>query len=260
MTMENYLSMRQNLGDVARTSADPSARVAASTMIDELEKLPLQTGAGAEVKQLADTARSLAKQRFDDLKADPAYKAAIEGNVAPDDFVRKFVINGKRDDIATMAQNLSSEPVARQTMGVAVLDHLRDAARLNPNYEGNFAAASFNKQLGKFSPSAQSIFQNGEGQTLQSLGNYATNATTQPKGSFINNSNTAVVSGRDAAIEKAKSAAASGAESLVNAKVPFLGSLGRAYFGGRAKAAEEAANRAAMEENFRRSMNPDLTK
>jgi hypothetical protein len=184
--------MRKNLGDVARTSSDPAARTAASAMIDEMEKFPLADGATQQVKTLADNARALARQRFQELDADPAYKAAIAGNMAGEDFVRKFVINGKSNALPQMAANLTGDDVARQTMGTAVLDHLREAARLDPTYRGNFAADSFARQVQRFDPLSDSIFQNGEGQTLQSLANYAKNSTAQPKGSFVNNSNTFV--------------------------------------------------------------------
>jgi hypothetical protein len=48
MTFEDYLSLRRNLGDIARTSTDGSTRKAASFMIEELEKLPLKKEAAAQ--------------------------------------------------------------------------------------------------------------------------------------------------------------------------------------------------------------------
>lgn len=256
MTMENYLNMRQNLGDVARTSADPSARTAASTMIDQLEKLPLDPGAPQQVKTMADTARAMARQRFQELDADPAYKAAIDGSMAPEDFVKKFVINGKSNTLPVMAQNLAGDDLARQTMGTAVIDHLRDAARLNPNYEGNFAADSFNKQLQRFAPNAESLFQKGEGQTLQTLANYAKNSTAQPRGSFVNNSGTMVATARDMATQKAKNIASGVAEAAANRIIPGLGTVGREWFRGSAQTKAAAAAQQAMDQNFQNMTQP----
>lgn len=202
MTFENFEAMRTNLATIQRTATDGLERRAAGEIRQAMEDLPLAPEA-AKLKPLADRARSLARERFQAIDADPAYAAVVNGTVQPDDFVRKFITAGKRDDLARMAQTLSGDEAARQTMGVAALDHLRDAARLNPHFEGNFASASFNKALQKLGPNIQSMLPPQAVEQLEQLGRVANYTTAQPRGSFVNNSNTFVA----AAADHAKSAA-----------------------------------------------------
>lgn len=213
MTFENFESLRTNLARTMRSpSADGNVKAAAGVIREEMEKLPLDAAA-AQLKPYADAARSAARAQFQALEADPAYKAAVEGTVAPDRFVSRFVINAPRDDVLRMRDNLSFNPTAIQTIGVSALDHLRDAARLNPHYEGNFAAASYNKALQGLSPKMQALLPPAAAENLEKLGNVARYTTAQPKGSFVNNSNTFVSSVADygaGALEGAANVAAHG--------------------------------------------------
>lgn len=52
------------------------------------------------------TPRALAKERFDMQDAIPALKAAVQGDIAPEDFVRRFVTGGKVDDVVRMGELL----------------------------------------------------------------------------------------------------------------------------------------------------------
>lgn len=196
MTFENFEALRTNLATIQRTATDGLERRAAGVIRQQMEDLPLMKGA-ERLKGIADQARRLAKQRFAALDADPAYKAAVEETIPPDRFVQRFVIGGTRDNLGKM---VAAIPDAQQTMGVAVLDYLRDQARLNPHYEGNFAAASFSKALQKLSPSMRSLLPPDTIEQIEKLGRVATWTTRQPRGSFVNNSNTFTAAAGDAAI------------------------------------------------------------
>lgn len=190
MTFEDYLSLRRNLGQVARTSADGNVRTAAGLMIKELENLPLQEGA-KQLKPLADEARNAAKSRFQMLEKDPAYKAAVEDSVAPDKFIDKFVVNGTRDNVQTMIDQLGRDSVAHQHMSAGTLNWLREKA---VDSSGNFSQAAFNKALNQLDKSQKLnlVFNPDASSTLKTLGNVAQYTQAQPKGSFVNNSNTLV--------------------------------------------------------------------
>jgi hypothetical protein len=190
MTFEDYLSLRRNLGDIARTSTDGTTRRAASVMIQELENLPLQEGA-KQLKPLADDARSAAKARFQMLEKDPAYKAAVEDSVAPDKFIDKFVVNGTRDNVKTMIDQLGRDSVAHQHMSAGTLNWLREKA---VDSSGNFSQAAFNKALNQLDKSEKLnlVFNPDASSTLKTLGNVAQYTQAQPKGTFVNNSNTFV--------------------------------------------------------------------
>ncbi|NBR16179.1 MAG: hypothetical protein EBU01_16610, partial [Crocinitomicaceae bacterium] len=94
MTFEQFEAMRTNLAAEIRKaerSGDGNAAQASSIVRQALEDLPMQGSAAAALKPLADSARSLAKQRFDMLKKDPAYKAAVDDIVPADKYIDKFV-------------------------------------------------------------------------------------------------------------------------------------------------------------------------
>ncbi len=221
MTFENFESLRTNLARIQRSlAADGNEKAAAGVIRDAMEKLPLAPEA-AGLKPLADQARAAARAQFDALRADPAYNAAVTESVAPDRFVNRFIINAPRDDVMLMRQNLAANERATQTMGVAALDHLRDTARLSPHYEGNFAAASFNKGLQALSPKISALVSPRTAEQLEKLGNVARYTTAQPRGSLVNNSNTAVAAAADYGANTAEHAVNTAAGGLP------VGTLGR---------------------------------
>lgn len=125
MTFEQFEAMRTNLAAEIRKaerSGDGNTAQAASIVRQALEDLPMQGSAAAALKPLADTARSLAKQRFDMLKKDPAYKAAVDDLVPADKYIDKFVINGVNKNINTMVQNLGKDSPAHQHMAAGTVN------------------------------------------------------------------------------------------------------------------------------------------
>jgi len=227
MTFEQFENLRTNLAAESRKaerSGDGNAQGAINIVREQLESLPMGAET-AQIKPLADAARTAAKARFDALRADPAYKAAVHEKVAPDDFMRRFVIGGKRDKVAVMRQNLSDNPTAVQTLGVSALDHLRDQAGISPDYKGNFTQAGYNKALRGLDPKLQSLVDPKTAETLQNLGNVARNIQFQPKGSFVNNSNTFVAAAADKA-----AGALEGAANVAAGGIP-VGTWGRSVIG-----------------------------
>lgn len=216
MTFENFESLRTNLARIQRsTTADGNEKAAAHIIREAMEQLPLQPGAAA-MKPLADAARNAARTQFEALRADPAYMAAVMDEVAPDRFVQRYVIGAPRDDVARMQANLAQDPRALQTMGVAALDYLRDAARLNPHYSGDFASASYNKGLQALGPKLSSLVPASTAENLEKLGNVSRYMTAQGRGSFVNNSNTAV-----AAMAEGAAGAAEGITNVAAAGIPI---------------------------------------
>ena len=192
MTFEDYLSLRRNLGDIARTSQDGSVRKAAGYMIEELEKLPLQKEAAA-LKPLADKARASAKARFQMLEKDPAMKAAVDDAVPADKFIDKFVVNGVNKNINTMVEHLGKDSPAHQHMAAGTVNWLTDKAGIVDG-NGNFSQAGYNKALKKLDDvqNLNAIFNQEAASQLKTLGNVARYTQAQPRGAFVNNSNTLV--------------------------------------------------------------------
>jgi hypothetical protein len=242
MTFEDYLSLRTNLGEIARTAEKGNERKAASFMIEELEKLPLQKEA-ASLKPLADQARASARSRFQMLEKDPAFKAAVNDSVAADKFMEKFVINGVNKNIETMVNHLGKDSPARQHMAAGTINWLSDKAGIYGE-KPNFSQAEYNKALKKLDDvnNIPQIFDAQTASHLKTLGNVAGYAQFQPRGTFVNNSNTLVGS----LAEKGKNAIAFGVEKGGNLLVPGL-QLGSTVMESRARRAAEAETRKALE-------------
>lgn len=242
MTFEDYLSLRRNLGDIARTSQDGSVRKAAGYMIEELEKLPLQKEAAA-LKPLADKARASARARFQMLEKDPAMKAAVEDAVPADKFIDKFVVNGVNKNINTMVENLGRDSPAHQHMAAGTVNWLTDKAGIVDG-NGNFSQAGYNKALKKLDDvqNLNAIFNQEAASQLKTLGNVARYTQAQPRGAFVNNSNTLVGS----LAEKAGKGVSMGVEKGLNVAVPGL-QLGTSVMEMRARRAAEAETRKALE-------------
>lgn len=192
MTFDNYLAMRRNLSRLSAESKDGNIRQAARLMVEELDKLPL-TNETAALKPIADQARTLARQRFEALKKDPAYKAAVENKVPADKYFDKFVINGVNKNINTMIDTLGRDSVAHQHIKAGTINHLSDKAGIIDG-RGNFSQANYNKALKRLDDvnNFGAIFDPENQLRLKTLGNVAAYTQFQPRGHYINNSNTLV--------------------------------------------------------------------
>jgi len=242
MTFEDYLSLRRNLGEIARTSTDGPTRKAAGYMIEELEKLPLQESASS-LKPLADEARKAARDRFQMLEKDPAFKAAVDDSVPADKFIDKFVINGVNKNINTMVQNLGKDSPAHQHMAAGTINWLRDKSGIIDE-KSNFSQKQYNAALKKLDDvnNLHEIFNPAAASQLKTLGNVANYTQFQPRGAFVNNSNTLV----GAMAEKAAALTRGGVEKSLNYAVPGV-QLGTSLMEMRARRAAQAETQKALE-------------
>jgi hypothetical protein len=221
MDFEQFEALRTNLATEIRKAeraGDGNAAMALSVVRDALESLPL-SGEAAALKPLADAARFAAKERFDALKRDPAYKAAVEETVAPENFVSTFVLSkgkGTEKNVRTMIEALGKGSEGQQAIAADILAYLTERAI---DGKGAFSQASFNKALREIDPKMLEIFDPATAKTLKDLGEVSRKVMAQPSGSFANNSNTFVAS----LARKMET----GAEQALNIAVPYL-SLGTA--------------------------------
>jgi hypothetical protein len=246
MTFEQFEAMRTNLAAEIRKaerSGDGNAAMASSIVREALEQLPLTGQAATKLKPLADSARSLAKERFDMLKKDPAYKAAVDDAVSADKYLQKFVVNGVNKNIATMVNHLGKDSVAHQHMAAGTVNWLKDKAGI-VDETGNFTQAGFNKALKQLDDvkNMEQIFTPDAVSQLKTLGNVARYTQAQPRGAFVNNSNTLV----GALAEKAKKGISAGVEGGLNVVVPGL-QLGTTVMEMRARRANAAEVQKALE-------------
>jgi hypothetical protein len=195
MTFEQFEAMRTNLAAEIRKAertGDGNASAAAGIVRDAMEQLPLQGQAGA-LKPLADKARTLARQRFEALKKDPAYKAAVDEAVPADKFFDKYVIGGHNKNVNTMIQTLGRDSPAHQHIKAGTINWLSDRAGIVDG-KGNFSQANYNKAIKRLDDvnNFGAIFDPETGLQLKTLGNVANYTQFQPRGAFVNNSNTLV--------------------------------------------------------------------
>ena len=192
MNFEDFESMRTKLAQEMRDNPSGNARSAAGIVRQSLEDLPLQNGAEA-LKPLADQARLAARARFQALEADPAYKAAVNDAVPPDQFVNKFVTGASgsatKGQAALMRQNLAADPQAIQTMGVATIDELKKAA-LGQNGEGSFAQTRYNNRLESLRPKLGALLPPEVAENATNLGKVARLVKSPAEGNVVNTSGT----------------------------------------------------------------------
>jgi hypothetical protein len=128
-------------------------------------------------------------------------------------------------------------------MAAGTINWLGDKAGIYGE-QSNFSQAGYNKALKQLDAvkNTQEIFDPATATNLRTLGNVAGYTQFQPRGSFVNNSNTLVGS----LAEKGKQAIATGVEKGGNMLVPGL-QLGTTVMEMRARRAAEAQTRKALE-------------
>ena len=196
MDFEQFESLRTNLATEIRKAeraGDGNKSFALGVVRDSLENLPL-TGEAAKLKPLADAARKAAKERFDALKRDPAYSAAVDGKVAPENFIDTFVLSkgkGTEANVRQMMSALGKGTPEQQAVAAGLMDII---SRKSIDRQGNFSQASYNDILKELEPKLLEVFDPNSAKHLKNLGEVSRKVMAQPKGSFANNSNTFVAS------------------------------------------------------------------
>jgi len=144
-TFEAYEALRTNLANEMRSNSNGNARGAAYIVREELEKLPVfGEGTGnpqaIQLKQLADNARGLVKERYSVLNNNPAYKAATKEFGSLNDaasqgeslnaanFHKKFVANATPEAIRRMNAEIPADDIAHQAITFGELERAKSAA------------------------------------------------------------------------------------------------------------------------------------
>jgi len=134
----------------------------------------------------------MAAERFKLHEAIPALKAAANGDVPADDFVRKFVINGDALELRGMAKLLKDHaPEAYQQARAQIGAELRRAG-FGENIAGDkpFSQERFNAKLRQMGTARlQAFFSPDEIATLRTVGRVGAYMESPPAGSAVNFSN-----------------------------------------------------------------------
>lgn len=209
----------------AQRAGDGNAVAAISAVRNALEAAE-PVGASATVKPLFDQARSLAKARFDEMKADPAYRAVVEDDAPTGEqsdlnktFAEKYIIGGTRGNLQRLRQKFEGNDEANQTVTAVALNHLKQKAGVDMyTGSGNFSQAGYNKALAEIEPRSRELLGDQLAEKTRTLGNVARYTQEQGRGGFQNNSHTLV----GALAHAAGAEVGSYAEHAVNTVTPGL--------------------------------------
>ena len=192
---ENLRTVLANETRMAQSANNGNAVHALTVVRSELEKMPLLNET-AEAKVLADKARSLAKSQFDllDKKRDtynPLYAEVMNGIADTRDFIPKLVFRSKNKDFVKTIETLGeSDPQAIQHLRSGALDYM---IRESTDASGNFLTGKFNKMVDNLDVNKKldALF-GDEAKTIRAIASTGKIVEARPKGSFVNESNTAV--------------------------------------------------------------------
>lgn len=217
MNFNLFENLRTDLASEMRKAdraGDGTTKYALSKVRDSLESLPI-TGDAENLRPLADRAREMARSVFAKRDSDPAYAAVFDdetkaGSYSPlaDTFINKYVIKAPRANLEQLTSKLSSNNEARQTIASSLIDYLRSSGGVDTRTgSGNFTQAGYNKALTSVAPKIDLLVDTKTADLLHQIGNVARYTQFQPRGSFVNTSNTATALMASGAKQSAEHAA-----------------------------------------------------
>lgn len=138
--INDKMGAAKRAGDADRITALYELKKGIEEAMDETTE-----AAGTQAAAANRAARAAAAKRFQQLDAVPALKAVAEGDIAPDDFMRKFVSNGKDADLRSLKNwyGKNAPEVWDQVRGQALDDIYQSAT----NGGDKFLVASYNKSI-----------------------------------------------------------------------------------------------------------------
>ncbi|MFN5352013.1 MAG: hypothetical protein ACK5BE_05320 [Alphaproteobacteria bacterium] len=221
--------LRTTLATAQRGAQDGNVRRALSLVRDALENAqPMQSvtrgvgpaipGAQAptaqadEVLAAFNRARAAHRARMQLREESPALAAAID-DAEPDRFVRQFILgSGAKStvaDVAALRRSMAGSPEALDAVRGNIVNHLKSRALSGASDEiGTFSQSAYNKAVNEIGDrKLAAFFSPEEIAQLRQVGRVASYLQVQPKGSAVNNSNTA--------------SAALGALDRIVSRIPF---------------------------------------
>lgn len=144
---------------------------------------------GAEAVDAFNQARAAAAQRFGTIDANPGLRAVVNGDAVPDNFFKRYVLNGNVGDVNSLLQLV---PDQGNALRAQVIDHLKQKALNGASDEiGTFSQSTYNKALNSLGDAKlNALFDPADVARLRQIGRVASNVQAQPAGSAVNHSNT----------------------------------------------------------------------
>lgn len=191
----NYAEqLKTQIGKLQRGSSDGQTRMALGMVRQALEETPLlQAGQalGDDAIGAFNKARGANRQMMQQIEKVPALKKLWDGDIAPDDFLKRYVTSSaaKVRDVSELTKVVGADGKAALRDGV--LAQLRAAAvGVTDDETARFSAAGFRKALDQIGDRKLALFFGKEEVAqLKALSRVGTYTTFQPVGSAVNNSN-----------------------------------------------------------------------
>lgn len=195
LTVDTAEQFKTRIGDLQRASSDAAERMALGKVREALDNTPLLEGQGQPAIDAFNKARRINRAYMQIVEKTPALQAVRDG-VEPDKFVNKFIIgSGEKSnvmDLAMLKKNIKGQPEAMQAVRGQILSHLKSKGVGAADEVANFSPAGYNKALEQIGERKLKLFfENSEIEQLKRIGRVASYENVQPKGSAVNNSNTA---------------------------------------------------------------------
>lgn len=191
----NYAEqLKTQIAKLQRGTTDGSTRMALGLVRQALEDTPLQQGAdamGDAAIGAFNKARSANREMMQQIEKVPALKKLWDGDLAPDDFIKRFVTSpsAKVQDVTELMKVMG--PEGKLALRDGVLGQLKAAATGGAQDEmAKFSAAGFRRALDQLGDRKLGmLFSKEDVQALKALSRVSQYTTHQPVGSAVNNSN-----------------------------------------------------------------------
>lgn len=191
----NYAEqLKTQIAKLQRGTTDGSTRMALGLVRQALEDTPLQQGAdamGDAAIGAFNKARSANREMMQQIEKVPALKKLWDGNLAPDDFIKRYVLSpsAKVQDVAELVKVMDAS--GKQALRDGVLGQLKAAATGGAQDElAKFSAAGFRRALDQLGDrKLNMLFSKEDVQALKALSRVSQYTTHQPVAAAVNNSN-----------------------------------------------------------------------
>jgi hypothetical protein len=207
------------IGNAQRGASDGNVRAALGNIREALDNTPLlmdsamppaAVNGGSQLKTMGgvstemrpnlgheaidsfNAARGANRNFMQQVESNPALAAAMD-NAAPDAFFQQHVLKADVRDLRSMLDVVGDNPAAAGAIKSEVLGYLKSKALSGATDEiGNFSQSAYNKAVQSLGDRKLSmLFSPDEIKQIKAIGRVASYEQVQPRGSAVNNSNTA---------------------------------------------------------------------
>lgn len=215
-TVDYAEQLKTRIGALQRATNDGSARMALGTVRRALDDTPLMNApqvnpgnlpavpgtvppspsiAGRESIDAFNQARTAARDRFAWMETSPSIGRALDGANA-DTFIQQNVLSKAAgfDQVSALAQVVNANPAARESVRTAIVQSLKDSTigKGGTTETGNTSGRGLTAALKDIGDRKLGLFFDAsEVETLKAMARTGSAEIFQPRGSAVNNSNTA---------------------------------------------------------------------